>query len=138
MLNIKNLNDIKSGSLPKRTLRQFIKHASENINVPRYFQLPRAIFSNRFIKYAEKRVAEKRKRLTLRHYTGGPRRLHFRNYFPESIFRREIKFLSYRIPQVENRLINTAKLNGEFREQSLRRSTNGLGVARRVNPVSAI
>lgn len=90
MLNIKNLNGIKSGSLPKRTLRQFIKHASENINVPRYFQLPRTIFSNTLgsLNTLEKRVAEKRKRLTLRHYTGGPRRLHFRNYFPESIFRR--------------------------------------------------
>jgi len=30
---------------------------------------------------------EKRKRLTLRHYTGGLRKLHFRNYFPELTLR---------------------------------------------------
>jgi len=43
--------------LPKRTLRQFIKHASEIINAPRYFQLSQTVFnySVRFIKYLLKR-----------------------------------------------------------------------------------
>lgn len=68
-------------------LRQFIKHTSEIINTPRYFQLPQTNnifnYSVKFIKYIWKEVAaEKRKQLTLRHYTAQEDCI-FANYFPE-------------------------------------------------------